>query len=84
MNKIILLTQHYHSNSLFSGVLFLTDCKDTANIVFAKIKRNNIFVHTVRLDHKDNFDYTNKRSYPIINPDGGVSEEMGFNRSSVF
>ena len=58
------IDQHYHSNSLFSGVLFLTDCKDTANIVFHKDKNhNNIFTDTVRLDHKDNFDYTNKRSY---------------------
>ena len=38
------IDQHYHSNSLFSGVLFLTDCKDTANIVFHKDKNhNNIF-----------------------------------------
>ena len=42
----------------------MTDCKDTANIVFHKDKNhNNIFTDTVRLDHKDNFDYTNKRSY---------------------
>ena len=41
------IDQHYHSNSLFSGVLFLTDCKDTANIVFHKDKNhNNIFTDT--------------------------------------
>ena len=58
------IDQHYHSNSLFSGVLFLTDCKDTANIIFHKDKNhNNIFTDTVRLDHNDQFDFTNKRSY---------------------
>ena len=67
------IDQHYHSNSLFSGVLFLTDCKDTANIVFHKDKNhNNIFTDTVRLDHKDEFDYTNKRSYLYHQPQMAV------------
>ena len=58
------IQEHYHSNSLISGVLFLTDCKDTSNIVFHKDKNHtNIFTDTVRLDHKEQFDFTNKRSY---------------------
>ena len=58
------IQEHYHSNSLVSGVLFLSDCQDTANIVFHKDKNHtNIFTDTVKLDHKDEFDYVNKRSY---------------------
>lgn len=58
------IQEHYHSNSLISGVLFLTDCKDTADIVFHKDKlHNNIFTDTVRLDYKEELDFTNKRSY---------------------
>ena len=41
------IQEHYHSNSLISGVLFLTDCKDTSNIVFHKDKNHtNIFTDT--------------------------------------
>ena len=38
------IQEHYHSNSLISGVLFLSDCQDTANIVFHKIKIIQIFL----------------------------------------
>ena len=39
---------HYHSNSLISGVLYLTDCEETADIVFHKDKSNtNIFTLTL-------------------------------------
>lgn len=55
---------HYHSNSLISGVLYLTDCEETADIVFHKDKSNtNIFTDTVNIDHNDFFDTDNKRSY---------------------
>lgn len=58
------IQEHYHSNSLISGVLFLTDCRDTSDIVFHKDKlHHNIFTDTVKLDHRDDFDFTNKRSY---------------------
>lgn len=55
---------HYHSNSLISGVLYLTDCEETADIIFHKDKSNaNIFTDTVNIDHKEDFDAENKRSY---------------------
>lgn len=55
---------HYHSNSLISGVLYLTDCEETADIVFHKDKSNtNIFTDTVNIDHTADFDYENKKSY---------------------
>lgn len=55
---------HYHSNSLISGVLYLTDCEETADIVFHKDKSNtNIFTDTINVDHKEIFDTEHKRSY---------------------
>lgn len=55
---------HYHSNSLISGVLYLTDCEETSDIVFHKDKSNtNIFTDTVNIDHREDFDHENKRSY---------------------
>jgi len=55
---------HYHSNSLISGVLYLTDCEETADIIFHKDKSNaNIFTDTVNIDHKKDFDVRDKRSY---------------------
>ena len=70
------IQEHYHSNSLVSGVLFLTDCKDTADIVFHKDKNHtNICTDTVRLDHKDDFDVSQKRSYLYHQSKIGISPE---------
>jgi uncharacterized protein (TIGR02466 family) len=44
--------EHYHSNSLISGVLYLSDVEDTGDIIFHKDKHwNNVFPDAVRIDH---------------------------------
>ena len=70
----LIVAQSYTSKG--AGVLFLTDCKDTADIVFHKDKNHtNICTDTVRLDHKDNFDVSQKRSYLYHQSQIGISPE---------
>ena len=52
--------EHYHSNSLISGVLYLSDVADTGDIVFHKDKHwTNVFPDVVRIDYNFNPDKFN-------------------------
>ena len=45
--------QHFHSNSLISGVLYFEDCNDTAGISFHKRQGwDSLFQYSVNLDFK--------------------------------
>lgn len=55
--------EHYHSNSLISGVLYFDDCDHTAGITFHKRQGwDNLFQDTVNVDHNTITD-PNKMSY---------------------
>jgi uncharacterized protein (TIGR02466 family) len=55
--------EHYHSNSLISGVLYFDDCEETAGVTFHKRQGwDNLFQDTVNVDHNPVTDQ-NKMSY---------------------
>ena len=66
--------QHFHSNSLVSGVLYFDDCDDTAGISFHKRQGwDNLFQYSLNLDHlpiksKNNMSYLYNESTITINP----------------
>ena len=66
--------QHFHSNSLVSGVLYFEDCEDTAGLSFHKRQGwDNLFQYSVNLDfnsqkNKNNMSYIYNESTITIEP----------------